>query len=137
MFKRWKNSIETGRMESKGCSMIMRNSPANFFFFLTNERITRLSSTHRNDLPDDQLSRATSACIFAYGQTGSGKTYTMMGNPESPGLIPRICDAMFRRMAENSDKHRSHKVHSLLSFSLHSRLVFCASGHSYFLISIS
>ena len=25
---------------------------------------------------------------FAYGQTGSGKTYTMLGTPESPGILP-------------------------------------------------
>jgi hypothetical protein len=28
-------------------------------------------------------------CIFAYGQTGSGKTYTMFGNPDNRGIIPR------------------------------------------------
>ncbi|XP_067119902.1 kinesin-like protein KIF16B [Centruroides vittatus] len=41
------------------------------------------------------------ACIFAYGQTGSGKTYTMMGTPDSEGLIPRICQALFARMKTN------------------------------------
>ncbi|XP_072880531.1 centromere-associated protein E isoform X3 [Hemitrygon akajei] len=31
--------------------------------------------------------------IFAYGQTSSGKTYTMMGNANTPGLIPlAICN---------------------------------------------
>jgi hypothetical protein len=34
-------------------------------------------------------------CVFAYGQTGSGKTYTMMGTDDEPGLIPRICRALF------------------------------------------
>jgi hypothetical protein len=28
-------------------------------------------------------------CIFAYGQTGSGKTYTMLGTPDSQGMIPK------------------------------------------------
>lgn len=32
------------------------------------------------------------ACIFAYGQTGSGKSYTMMGTPDQPGIIPRVCN---------------------------------------------
>lgn len=36
--------------------------------------------------------------MFAYGQTGSGKTFTMMGAPDSLGLIPRICKEMFNRM---------------------------------------
>ncbi|KAL4802114.1 P-loop containing nucleoside triphosphate hydrolase protein [Aspergillus unguis] len=37
-------------------------------------------------------------CIFAYGQTGSGKSYTMMGNAEQPGLIPRTCEDLFQRI---------------------------------------
>lgn len=45
--------------------------------------------------------------ILAYGQTGTGKSYTMMGtggvveglNEEELGLIPRICRALFRRVA--------------------------------------
>uniref|UniRef100_A0A8C9TFR2 Kinesin family member 13B n=1 Tax=Scleropages formosus TaxID=113540 RepID=A0A8C9TFR2_SCLFO len=37
------------------------------------------------------------ACIFAYGQTGSGKSYTMMGSADQPGLIPRLCSALFER----------------------------------------
>ncbi|KAK3094106.1 hypothetical protein FSP39_024188, partial [Pinctada imbricata] len=35
------------------------------------------------------------ACVFAYGQTSTGKTYTMMGNTEDVGLIPRICEGLF------------------------------------------
>lgn len=50
------------------------------------------------------------ACVFAYGQTGSGKTFTMMGSPNNQGLIPRICKALFERMAENSKKGITHRV---------------------------
>uniref|UniRef100_A0A4W5R589 Kinesin family member 16B n=1 Tax=Hucho hucho TaxID=62062 RepID=A0A4W5R589_9TELE len=39
------------------------------------------------------------ACISAYGQTASGKSYTMMGNPGNAGLIPRICEGLFSRIA--------------------------------------
>ncbi|KAI4259702.1 MAG: hypothetical protein LQ352_000635 [Teloschistes flavicans] len=39
-------------------------------------------------------------CIFAYGQTGSGKSYSMMGYGEETGVIPRICEDMFKRIAE-------------------------------------
>ncbi|XP_078505703.1 kinesin-like protein KIF16B isoform X1 [Lissotriton helveticus] len=42
------------------------------------------------------------ACVFAYGQTGSGKSYTMMGNPGDSGLIPRICEGLFSRIAETT-----------------------------------
>lgn len=39
-------------------------------------------------------------CIFAYGQTGSGKSYSMMGYGEDSGVIPKICQDMFHRIAE-------------------------------------
>ncbi|CAB3985193.1 kinesin KIF16B isoform X2, partial [Paramuricea clavata] len=51
------------------------------------------------------------ACIFAYGQTGSGKTYTMMGDSQKdPGLIPRICEAMFSKMNANKDQGVSYRT---------------------------
>lgn len=39
-------------------------------------------------------------CIFAYGQTGSGKSYSMMGYGKEIGIIPMICQDMFRRIEE-------------------------------------
>ncbi|OXV08630.1 hypothetical protein Egran_03607 [Elaphomyces granulatus] len=38
-------------------------------------------------------------CIFAYGQTGSGKSYSMMGYGKEHGVIPKICQDMFMRIA--------------------------------------
>ena len=44
------------------------------------------------------------ATIFAYGQTSSGKTHTMQGpdidNPELRGVIPRVIDDIFGRVAQ-------------------------------------
>lgn len=37
-------------------------------------------------------------CILAYGQTGSGKSYSMMGYGAEPGIIPKICKDMFKRI---------------------------------------
>ncbi|KAI5102287.1 stAR-related lipid transfer protein 9, partial [Silurus meridionalis] len=48
-------------------------------------------------------SEGYNVCLFAYGQTGSGKTYTMMGNPDSFGLTPRICQGLFRSGTESPD----------------------------------
>lgn len=42
--------------------------------------------------------------IFAYGQTASGKTWTMMGSPESPGLIPRAIQQIFAHIAATTDR---------------------------------
>ncbi|KAM0285658.1 hypothetical protein ACHAQH_001364 [Verticillium albo-atrum] len=39
-------------------------------------------------------------CIFAYGQTGSGKSYSMMGYGKEIGIIPNICQDMFRRISQ-------------------------------------
>jgi len=33
--------------------------------------------------------------IFAYGQTASGKTYTIMGEQENDGIIPRALQHVF------------------------------------------
>ena len=45
-------------------------------------------------------------CIFAYGQTGSGKSYSMMGYGKDAGIIPSICQDMFRRITElQADKN--------------------------------
>ncbi|MBN3306663.1 KI13A protein, partial [Amia calva] len=49
------------------------------------------------------------ACIFAYGQTGSGKSFSMMGNGDQPGLIPRLCCSLFERVSKE-DKSHSFKV---------------------------
>ncbi|XP_066451719.1 kinesin-like protein KIF16B isoform X3 [Eleutherodactylus coqui] len=68
--------------------------------YVSQERVFR-------DLGTDVLKSAFegyNACVFAYGQTGSGKSYTMMGNPGDSGLIPRICEGLFSRIADATRK---------------------------------
>ncbi|XP_023281565.1 uncharacterized protein LOC111669483 [Seriola lalandi dorsalis] len=58
-----------------------------------------------HDLGSDVLKAAFdgfNACMFAYGQTGSGKSYTMMGDTEDKGLIPRICEGLFWEISQRS-----------------------------------
>ncbi|XP_051026869.1 kinesin-like protein KIF13A isoform X2 [Acomys russatus] len=50
------------------------------------------------------------ACIFAYGQTGSGKSFSMMGHAEQLGLIPRLCCALFKRIALEQNESQTFKV---------------------------
>ena len=38
--------------------------------------------------------------VFAYGATGAGKTHTMLGTPESPGVISRTVSALFQKLIE-------------------------------------
>eukprot|EP00906_Rhabdomonas_costata_P001748 RCo002828 len=42
--------------------------------------------------------------LFAYGQTGAGKTYSMLGKPDQPGIIPRICEAIFNDIQVQQQK---------------------------------
>ncbi|ANB13043.1 tubulin-dependent ATPase KIP3 [Sugiyamaella lignohabitans] len=49
-------------------------------------------------------------CIFAYGQTGSGKSYTMMGDDENAGIIPRTCRDLFNRIDSLASENMSCTV---------------------------
>lgn len=51
-------------------------------------------------------------CIFAYGQTGAGKSYTMMGKQEEgqEGVIPMICEDLFRRIQETESADLKYSV---------------------------
>ncbi|NXT53049.1 KIF14 protein, partial [Pluvianellus socialis] len=72
-------------------------------------------------------------CLFAYGQTGSGKSYTMMGFDEDQGIIPRLCEDLFTRIAQ-MDKQQVVVYHLEMSFfevyneKIHDLLVFKAES---------
>ena len=38
--------------------------------------------------------------LFAYGITNSGKTYTINGEPEEAGVLPRCLDVIFNTIAD-------------------------------------
>ncbi|PAV79903.1 hypothetical protein WR25_24154 [Diploscapter pachys] len=69
-----------------------------------------------NDLGVEMLEHSFegyNVCIFAYGQTGGGKSYTMMGKPgdeNEMGIIPRLCNDLFGRIAANTDKNVEYSV---------------------------
>jgi len=50
--------------------------------------------------------------LFAYGQTGSGKSYTMMGNDgeDQKGLIPRLCESLFEKIASITNEDHLFKI---------------------------
>ena len=45
-------------------------------------------------------------CLFAYGQTGSGKSYSIVGYGKNVGIIPMVCEEIFKRIeaAKKVDK---------------------------------
>ncbi|CAB4008288.1 kinesin KIF16B [Paramuricea clavata] len=58
----------------------------------------------------DAACEGYNACVFAYGQTGAGKTYTMMGTQNDPGLIPRICEGLYKHGSVNSNDQESFRM---------------------------
>jgi hypothetical protein len=46
--------------------------------------------------------RGYNTTIFAYGVTGSGKSYTMTGNKQNPGIIPRAIGDIFRHIDQSA-----------------------------------
>ena len=42
--------------------------------------------------------------------TGSGKSYSMMGPPSEPGLIPRLCSALFERIEQETGETKTFNV---------------------------
>uniref|UniRef100_A0A4X1T8A1 Kinesin-like protein 6 n=1 Tax=Sus scrofa TaxID=9823 RepID=A0A4X1T8A1_PIG len=49
------------------------------------------------------------ATLLAYGQTGSGKSYSMIGFGANKGIIPNVCEELFRAI-ESQDKNREYQV---------------------------
>ena len=61
------------------------------------------------------LFKGYNACCFAYGQTGSGKTYTMgsstlMPGPSEQGVIPKVMQDIFQRIAAAQDTEFTVRV---------------------------
>lgn len=57
------------------------------------------------------LSVVCSSFFFLFSfLLGSGKSYTMMGTADEKGIIPRLCDALFEKIATNDDPDLTYKV---------------------------
>ena len=54
--------------------------------------------------------------IFAYGQTGSGKSFSMTGSKEMPGIIPRLNEEMFKKVAQVQEANPGRKFLVTCSF---------------------
>lgn len=60
-----------------------------------------------NDLGQGVLKNAWegyNASLFAYGQTGSGKSYSVVGYGTNKGIVPQVCDQIFKTSATITDK---------------------------------
>eukprot|EP01062_Namystynia_karyoxenos_P052434 TRINITY_DN419_c0_g1_i2.p1 TRINITY_DN419_c0_g1~~TRINITY_DN419_c0_g1_i2.p1 ORF type:complete len:866 (+),score=402.41 TRINITY_DN419_c0_g1_i2:84-2600(+) len=72
--------------------------------------------------------------IMTYGQTSSGKTYTMLGNyadeeaDSDRGIIPRVCDELFRKVEERrryEEKKKDPKKRWTLEVSVSFVEIYC------------
>jgi len=101
-------------VEVKGADQIVvrdhdneRNDPKNFTFTQVYK-----PGTSQEDVFKDCESLMTSVldgfnvCIFAYGQSGTGKTFTMEGNDELPGLVPRAMSRIFEDVADRTANYQ-------------------------------
>uniref|UniRef100_A0A0N4Z1Q7 Kinesin-like protein n=1 Tax=Parastrongyloides trichosuri TaxID=131310 RepID=A0A0N4Z1Q7_PARTI len=46
----------------------------------------------------EKFLQGENSLLFTYGVSGSGKTYTMTGNYEDPGILPRLADVLFNSL---------------------------------------
>ncbi|XP_068925231.1 kinesin-like protein KIF28 [Petaurus breviceps papuanus] len=57
----------------------------------------------------DSAWQGYNATLLAYGQTGSGKSYSMIGYGADKGLVPNVCEELFKAI-ENKEKNQQYQV---------------------------
>eukprot|EP00949_MAST-11_sp_MAST-11-sp1_P004004 g4004.t1 len=62
----------------------------------------------------DRVFAGYNGCVFAYGQTGSGKTYSMFGEDDAKGLIPRSVEYIFQKLMALQKRKETAVVVSFL-----------------------
>lgn len=53
----------------------------------------------------DNAWKGYNCSLFAYGQTGSGKSYSIVGFGKNKGIVPMVCEELFKRI----DEHKENK----------------------------
>lgn len=66
----------------------------------------------------ENLLRGKNGLLFTYGVTGSGKTYTMTGNAQDQGIMPRCLDVLFKTIADYQTKKYVFKPDRLNGFEI-------------------
>ncbi|XP_031829559.1 kinesin-like protein KIF23 [Nomia melanderi] len=68
----------------------------------------------------ENVIRGRNSLLFTYGVTGSGKTYTMTGEPQDAGIMPRCLDVIFNSIANYQTKKFVFKPDKLNGFDIQS-----------------
>lgn len=66
----------------------------------------------------ENLIKGRNGLLFTYGVTGSGKTYTMTGNADDQGIMPRCLDALFSTISDYQTKKFVFKPDRLNGFEI-------------------
>jgi kinesin family member 23 len=74
----------------------------------------------------ENLIRGRNGLLFTYGVTGSGKTYTMTGDHQFRGIMPRCLDSLFRTISDYQAKKYVFKPDRLNSFEILSEADACS-----------
>ena len=64
----------------------------------------------------ENVIRGRNSLLFTYGVTGSGKTYTMTGESQDAGIMPRCLDVIFNSIANYQTKKFIFKPDKLNGF---------------------
>lgn len=68
----------------------------------------------------ESLIKGKDGLLFTYGVTSSGKTYTMTGNQENRGIMPRCLESLFRTISDYQTKNCVFKPDRLNGFEIQS-----------------
>lgn len=66
----------------------------------------------------ENVIRGRNSLLFTYGVTGSGKTYTMTGETQDAGIMPRCLDVLFNSIANYQTKKFIFKPDKLNGFDI-------------------
>nr|WNS50023.1 kinesin-like protein protein KIF23 [Halisarca dujardinii] len=78
-----------------------RNATQHTFQYVFNEATGQREVFDRVSMPlVRDLFCSKNGLLFTYGITNSGKTYTMSGEPDNAGILPRCLDIIFNSIAE-------------------------------------
>ena len=58
----------------------------------------------------DNAWKGFNATLFAYGQTGSGKSWSVIGYGPNKGIVPILCEELFKGISENAKEGSSYEV---------------------------
>ncbi|XP_035176393.1 kinesin-like protein KIF28P [Oxyura jamaicensis] len=57
----------------------------------------------------DSAWQGYNATLLAYGQTGSGKSYSMIGYGANRGLVPSVCEELFKAI-QSQEKNKQYQI---------------------------